>query len=94
MFGIVLGWNPHVWNGWDYDLILDEVTRSGHGARRWSVGNHVNIPTGVDAWLYRQGRSEAGVIGHGIVTSEPYVREHYADPTRTSHWSSPFEWCI
>lgn len=56
MSAIILGWNPDVWNDWDYNTIVAEVNRTGRRNETWSVGNHVNIARGADAWLYRQGK--------------------------------------
>ena len=86
MPAILLGWNPAVWNEWDYDQIVDEVRERGTWEDRWSVGNHVNISPGADAWLYRQGRSDPGLLGHGIVKTAPFVDVHYADQRKTSHY--------
>jgi hypothetical protein len=86
MSAILLGWNPAVWSEWNYDQVVDEVRERGALERRWSVGNHVNITPGADARLYRQGRSEPGLLGHGIVRTRPCIDVHYADQTKTSHY--------
>lgn len=82
----ILGWNPDVWNDWDYDQVIEEVSTSGAWRDRWSVGNHVHVNVGASAWLYRQGNDEPGLIGHGTVTSTPYVDVHYSNPAGVSNY--------
>jgi 5-methylcytosine-specific restriction protein A len=50
------------------------VAESGKFLRRWSGSRPLNVPAGTEAWLFVQGRSDAGtgLIGHGMVVSEPY----------------------
>lgn len=47
---------------------------SGRFLKRWSVDQPPNIRAGTEAWLLVQGSSDActGLIGHGVVMSEPY----------------------
>ncbi len=71
---VILGWNPNRRNGWDYRAAVEQVAESGRFLRRWSVRDNRNILTGTEAWLLLQGGTDAcaGLIGHGVVLSEPY----------------------
>jgi 5-methylcytosine-specific restriction protein A len=69
-------------SGWKYRDVVEQVAESGRFLKRWSVGPHRNISPGTEAWLVLQGSSAAGsgLIGHGVVVSEPYEPVHYATP--------------
>jgi hypothetical protein len=84
---IMLTWNPDVWNAWDppYEEAVAATSRGNVVPSRWSVANRVNIPVGADAWFLLQGR-QRGLLGHGVVTSEPFRDRHYVDPT----WRSSY----
>lgn len=75
MTAVILAWNPDHWNDWDYEAVRKQVTETGQFLRSWSVGGHLDIPIGADAWLLLQGRPGRGLIGHGRVLSEPYATE-------------------
>ncbi|MCQ6272187.1 HNH endonuclease [Pseudarthrobacter sp. R1] len=81
MAAVILGWNPNRRNGWDYRAAVEQVAESGWSLQRWSVGDNRNILTGTEAWLLLQGGSDAcaGLIGHGVVFSEPYESVHSGD---------------
>ncbi|WP_458781895.1 HNH endonuclease [Arthrobacter sp. D3-16] len=73
MAAVILGWNPNRWNGWDYRAVVEQVAEAGRFLERWSVGHNRDIMTGTEVWLLLQGRNDAcaGLIGHGVVASEP-----------------------
>lgn len=93
MTAIVCGWNPELWNSWDYETVVGHVRESGRILERWSVGRHRDIAPRAEAWLLLQGQSRygRGLIGHGIVTSEVFETEHYSDPARTLRYVD-IEW--
>jgi 5-methylcytosine-specific restriction protein A len=70
---VILGWNPNRWNPWDYRAAVEQVVESGRFLVRWNVGRRRNIVSGTEAWLHLQGATDAGsgMIGHGMVASEP-----------------------
>ncbi|MGM9470805.1 HNH endonuclease [Pseudarthrobacter sp. YS3] len=82
MAAVILGWNPNRYSGWDYRAVVEQVAESGRFLARWSVGRRRNIPAGTEAWLLLQGASDAasGLIGHGVVVSEPYEAGQPGDP--------------
>jgi 5-methylcytosine-specific restriction protein A len=84
MTGIILGWNPGIWSGWDYADVVAKVAARGWYLDRWSVGRFLDIPAGSDAWLLLQGNHGRGLIGHGLVLSEPERGKHYVDPNKTT----------
>lgn len=75
MAAVILGWNPGERNRWDYRAAVEHVARSGWFLQRWSVGRTWDIGPGTETWLLVQGRTDAGtgLIGHGVVMSEPYA---------------------
>ena len=96
MEAIMLTWNPEVWDAWDPPY-PEAVTLTASGAvlrGRWSVANRVNIAVGTEAWFLLQGR-QRGLLGHGVVVSEPFRDRHYADPSQTSTyvWVN-FDWLL
>ncbi|GAA2073720.1 winged helix-turn-helix domain-containing protein [Microbacterium hatanonis] len=85
--GIILGWNRSLWDGWDetYEGAINMVMAGATYETRWSVGSRVDVASGTDAWLLRQG-GPYGIVGHGVVTSEPFEGEHFAKPGQTSRY--------
>jgi 5-methylcytosine-specific restriction enzyme A len=71
---VVLVWNPNRWNGWEYHDVVEQVEKSGRFLQRWSLGHNQAVRTGTEVWLLLQGSSNAGtgLIGHGVVMSDPY----------------------
>ena len=88
--GIFLGWNRDNSTLEDFDQHEWEVAQVADGYTvegRWSVSRRKNIPIGTHAFFLAQGtKHPRGIIGHGIVNSEPYADEHYDDPGRTLNY--------
>jgi 5-methylcytosine-specific restriction protein A len=87
---VILGWNPNRWNRWDYPGAVEQVAESGRFLARWSVGHNRNIEAGTEVWLLLHGSSDAGagLIGHGVVMSEPYAAVHSAGTAATDCYVS------
>ncbi|UXW85684.1 winged helix-turn-helix domain-containing protein [Microbacterium azadirachtae] len=85
--GIILGWNRARWDGWEetYDGAVNIAMSGAPYEIRWSVGSRVDVPAGTHAWLLRQG-GPYGLLGHGIVTSEPFEDDDFAKPGQTSRY--------
>ena len=83
--GIIMGWNPSLWNEWprSYTDVVARVAGGSPFVTQWSVGSRRHVAPGTDAWLLRQGGSY-GIIGHGTVLTHPYEDVHFADPRRTA----------
>lgn len=79
---VLLGWNFNAWDRWDYPAAVEQVAQSGRFLQRWSVGHALDVRPGTEAWLLVQGRTDAwtGLIGHGVVVSEPYAGTPGAEP--------------
>ncbi len=71
---VILGWNPSGPNRWDHRAAVEQAAESGTFLQRWSAEQPPNVSSGTEAWLFVRGSSDAGtgLIGHGVVTSEPY----------------------
>jgi hypothetical protein len=85
---VILGWNRDKWDGWTtpYESIAAAMQDPGFRYRcRWSVGARRGVAIGTDAWLLRQGRIR-GLIGHGVVLTEPVEDTHFTDPHRTRQY--------
>ncbi|MGG6381691.1 HNH endonuclease [Paenarthrobacter sp. NEAU-H11] len=75
MAAVLLGWNPNAWDRWDYRAAVEQVEQSGRFLQRWSIGLALHVRPGAEAWLLVEGSTDAGsgLIGHGVVVSEPYA---------------------
>lgn len=85
--GIILGWNRALWDEWEetYDGAVN-ITMSGASYEtRWAVGSRSEVAVGTHAWLLKQG-GPFGLLGHGVVASEPFDGEHFAKPGQTSRY--------
>lgn len=87
---IILCWNrddPDVWPLDDYDAVRRACATGSPVPARWSVGNRVNIPRGTTCFLLVQGQLHPrGLVGFAVTTGTPYLDEHWADPTRQTHY--------
>lgn len=85
--GIVPGWNRALWDGWEetYDGAVNIAMSGTPYKTRWSVGSRVDVTVGTHAWLLRQG-GPYGLLGHGVVVSEPFEDEHFAKAGQTSRY--------
>ena len=85
---MILGWNRDKWDGWatPYEDIAAAMQDPAFRYRcQWSVGARRGVTIGTDAWLLRQGRIR-GLIGHGVVLTEPVEDTHFTDPHRTRQY--------
>lgn len=85
--GILLGWNRDLWDEWpdSYEGVVNRLMAGGRYTYRWSVGRRLEVTPGADTWLLRQG-GPYGILGHGIVVSEPFEDAHFARPGETSRY--------
>lgn len=90
MAAVFLGWNPNRLDRWDYGAAVVQVAETGRFLGRWRVGRRRSIQAGTEAWLLVQGRSDAGtgLIGHGVIMSEPYEAAHSGDDGVTEWYVS------
>ena len=85
--GVIMGWNPGLWNEWpvSYSAVVETVAGGSPFVTQWSVGARRAVEPGTDAWLLRQGGSH-GIIGHSLVLTDTYEDVHFADPRRTARF--------
>ena len=59
---------------WDYQAVVKCVAEFGIAIERWCLEHRPDVSPGTEAWLLLHGSNEAaaGLIGHGVVASEPY----------------------
>jgi 5-methylcytosine-specific restriction protein A len=69
MSAIILGWDPAQWNRWNYAAVVEQVAVTGLRLEPWKVGR--TVAAGTDVWLLLVGDHGPGLIGHGVVLSEP-----------------------
>jgi len=71
---VILALDPDGLHRRDYRAVVEHVAESGRFVDRWSLAARPGIGPGTDAWLMLCGSSEpgTGLIGHGLVVSEPY----------------------
>ncbi|MBV1779049.1 hypothetical protein KRR55_07990 [Paeniglutamicibacter sp. ABSL32-1] len=87
--GMLLTWNPKYWSKeqWvpHYDKAVDRTLRDEPVTTTWSVGQKTEIKRYTEVWLHLQGSGDRGLIGHGLVHSEPFVEEHFFFESQLSH---------
>lgn len=88
--GIILGWNRDSTDEDDMKLHAEELEICADGYTvegQWSVGNRKNIAVGSHAFLLGQGsKHPRGILGHGTVTTRPFIDTHWADTKRTTKY--------
>ena len=73
MTAIILGWNPDHWNDWIFSDVRGRVAATGLYLQPWSVSHPV--PAGTDVWLLLESGHSRGLIGHGVVVSDPALHD-------------------
>lgn len=76
---IILAWNRDIPASWDeYEKAVEACQTDGFWVDAWSVGRRRNIPEGIECFLLSQGKTHPrGLLGRGIVLSEPYPDASY-----------------
>lgn len=90
MAAIILEWNPRLWNGWNYDAVIEQVAETGQFLEPWKIGRPRKVQPGNQAWLLLQGGGPhgRGLIGHGVVMSETYEAPPRTGPTNSARYVS------
>ncbi|AEX21304.1 HNH endonuclease [Vibrio sp. EJY3] len=78
----LLTWNPKNWGYDEYRKYYLEYEK-GH-ILRWSCGTTKKINAGDPVYLLKQGKGDKGIIGSGVVVTEPYEAKHYAKDGETA----------
>src|SRR4051812_44850440 len=74
----LLSWNPTKWNWTDLDQAIAAVNETGHYDTDWTCGNTRNIPAGSRFYLIRLGQEPKGLVGSGVILTEPLEGLHWA----------------
>ena len=70
-------WNPNKWKWEDLPQAVYEANAEGRYLGRWSCGVTRDITPGDRAFLMRLGEPPKGIMGSGIVVSEPFEDIHW-----------------
>lgn len=82
----LLTWNPNTWPWKKYSHQQLEVQQNGGTVMQWSCGNSKNIHLGDTFYLMKVGPNKPGIIGKGIVLSNPFKDQHFIDPDREANY--------
>ncbi|WP_457972232.1 HNH endonuclease [Arthrobacter sp. D1-17] len=69
MAAIILMWNPDRRDGWNYAAAVERVSETGQFLADWTMTGPDRILAGTEVWLWLQGRTRCGLLGHGTVVS-------------------------
>ncbi len=73
----LLTWNPSKWQWDDLAEAVYEANTEGHCRDTWSCGTTRHISPGDRAFLMRLGVPPKGIMGSGVIVSEPFEGEHW-----------------
>lgn len=74
---ILFTWNPKKWPWDDLSHAVAEANVEGRHIDRWSCGVTKKIALGDRAFLMRLGMSPKGIMGSGVVVTEPEEGSHW-----------------
>lgn len=74
----LFAWNPDKWNWTDLEENIENLKKSGSVTQKWSCVSHKQIKAGDRAFLVRLGVEPKGIMGSGIVVSEPFLSQHWS----------------
>ena len=80
---VLFTWNPKKWSWNDLPQAVAEANVDGRYVKMWSCGVTRRIVPGNRAFLMRLGPAPKGIMGSGIVVSEPKEGKHW-DPSRAA----------
>lgn len=69
-------WNPDKWEWVDLPQAVFEANAEGHFVDKWSCSNR-NMTIGDRAFLIRLGVHPKGIMGSGVIISDPYENIHW-----------------
>lgn len=75
----LLTWNPARWHWEDLPQAVIDANSEGRYLSRWSCGNTRFIAPGDRVFLMRLGVQPKGIMGSGVVVSEPIDAPHWDD---------------
>ena len=86
---ILFTWNPKKWPWNDLQQAVAEANVDGRHVDTWSCGVTRRIAPGDRAFLMRLGRAPKGIMGSGVVVTEPEEGTHW-DPDRADAGDTGF----
>jgi len=86
---ILFTWNPEKWQWDDLPRAVAAANVEGRHVDTWSCGVTRNIDPGDRAFLIRLGMPPKGIIGSGVVVTEPEKGKHW-DPDRDARGDVAF----
>ncbi len=74
MAAVILGCDANWLVRWNYRAVVERVAECGRAIERLCLAHRPDVSPGTEAWLLLQGSNEtgSGLMGHGVVASEPY----------------------
>jgi len=78
MSGYLLVWNPKRWSWDDLGNKIATIERQGYCSDRWSCGKTRSMAIGDRVFLVRLGLDPKGIMGSGVVTSQPFTDAHWS----------------
>ncbi|MBF0203271.1 MAG: HNH endonuclease [Desulfamplus sp.] len=74
----LFAWNPKKWNWTTLEQSIEQLHTTGTVKEKWSVISHKKIKVGDRAFLMRLGEEPKGIMAAGIVTSLPFLSQHWS----------------
>lgn len=84
----LLTWNPHKWPWSNMATCMEQLSRQGYFARRWSCGRTKQIVSEDRVFLLKQSQEPRGIIASGWAASDVYEAPHWdmARPYATARY--------
>lgn len=88
----LLTWNPQRFDWFGIDEEIADLEASGWLEGSWTCGQNKSLKPGDRFYLIRLGYRtlNKGIVGSGVVTSEPYLDEHWQDQAGATSASARF----
>jgi hypothetical protein len=74
---ILLTWNPKYFSPEEMLNGMEHIRQSGYWDEAWTCRLKKSVTVGSQVYLMRVGIRPKGIVGVGVVTSEPYMDEHW-----------------
>ncbi|WP_285246229.1 restriction endonuclease [Pseudarthrobacter sp. efr-133-R2A-89] len=84
MAAVILAMDADALHRRDYRAAVEQVVEFGRFVDRWKLDSRPEAVPGTEAWLLLRGSTQGnGLIGHGLVVSEPYQVPASGDAAET-----------
>jgi len=78
MNSFLFAWNPNNWNWANLEECIESVNNSGSATLKWSCISHTKAHPGDRAFLVKLGVEPKGIMGSGVIVSEPFLSQHWS----------------